>query len=150
MQTFAEKLFVRLQRSSGEKMETRMAVITLISRVVGVHRLILLNFYPFLQRYLQPHQRDVTTLLAALIQVSLLPSKLCSTELLVYHSQPHQCRRGRAGQGRAGQPCDIAALHQGMLAVSSWPAVCPAAEAMSCAQCCGETADALGCAAGLP
>ena len=87
---------MRLQRSSGEKMETRMAVITLISRVVGVHRLILLNFYPFLQRYLQPHQRDVTTLLAALIQVSLLPSKLCSTELLVYYSQPHQCRRGRA------------------------------------------------------
>ena len=82
VQTFAEKLFVRLQRSSGEKMETRMAVITLISRVVGVHRLILLNFYPFLQRYLQPHQRDVTTLLAALIQVCPLPAFPCTTETL--------------------------------------------------------------------
>ena len=50
-----------------------MAMITLISRVVGVHKLLLLNFYPFLQRYLQPHQRDVTTLLAALIQVSTCP-----------------------------------------------------------------------------
>lgn len=69
LQTFAEKLFVRLQKSSGEKMETRTAMITLISRIMGVHKLILLNFYPFLQRYLQPHQRDVTTLLAALIQV---------------------------------------------------------------------------------
>jgi protein SDA1 len=45
-------------------------MITLISRTVGVHKLLLLNFYPFLQRYLQPHQRNVTTLLAALIQVS--------------------------------------------------------------------------------
>ena len=69
LQTFAEKLFVRLQKSSGEKTETRTAMITLISRIMGVHKLILLNFYPFLQRYLQPHQRDVTTLLAALIQV---------------------------------------------------------------------------------
>lgn len=59
-------------------METRAAMITLISRVIGVHRLILLNFYPFLQRYLQPHQRDVTTLLAALIQVRLaVKSYLC-------------------------------------------------------------------------
>ena len=41
----------------------------LVSRVVGVHRLLLVNFYPFLQRYLQPHQRDVTQLLAALVQV---------------------------------------------------------------------------------
>ena len=60
---------MRLQKSSCEKMETRMAMIALISRIIGVHKLILLNFYPFLQRYLQPHQRDVTTLLAALIQV---------------------------------------------------------------------------------
>ena len=96
MQTFAEKLFVRLQRSSGEKMETRMAVITLISRVVGVHRLILLNFYPFLQRYLQPHQRDVTTLLAALIQVSSLPFNLCSH---IGTLQPTPSMQGRAGHG---------------------------------------------------
>ena len=77
LQTFAEKLFVRLQKSSSEKMETRTAMITLISRIVGVHKLILLNFYPFLQRYLQPHQRDVTTLLAALIQVIHAPLHLC-------------------------------------------------------------------------
>lgn len=40
-----------------------------VSRVVGVHRLILLNFYPFLQKYIRPHQHDVTHILAALIQV---------------------------------------------------------------------------------
>ncbi len=69
-QTFAEKLFARLQRSGGERFEARLAMAALVSRVVGVHRLLLVNFYPFLQRYLQPHQRNVTTLLAALIQVS--------------------------------------------------------------------------------
>jgi hypothetical protein len=39
-----------------------------ISRAVGIHRLTLLNFYPYLQRYIQPHQRDVTQLLAAAVQ----------------------------------------------------------------------------------
>ncbi|CAL8470003.1 g9545 [Coccomyxa elongata] len=67
-QTFAEKLFARLQKGSGEKFETRMAIMTLVSRVVGVHKLLLLNFYPFMQRYLQPHQRDVPQLLATLVQ----------------------------------------------------------------------------------
>ena len=89
LQTFAEKLFVRLQKSSGEKMETRTAMITLISRIVGVHKLILLNFYPFLQRYLQPHQRDVTTLLAALIQVLQTPVHL-SLCLWTIGRAPHQ------------------------------------------------------------
>lgn len=53
-------------------------MVSLVSRVVGVHRLLLVNFYPFLQRYLQPHQRDVTQLLAALVQVStaISPSNL--------------------------------------------------------------------------
>lgn len=31
-----------------------------VPRVVGVHKLLLLNFYPFLQKYITPHQRDVT------------------------------------------------------------------------------------------
>lgn len=73
-QTFAEKLFARLQKGSGEKFETRMALMTLVSRVIGVHKLLLLNFYPFMQRYLQPHQRDVPQLLATLVQVCLFSS----------------------------------------------------------------------------
>jgi len=61
-------VFARLQRSGCERFEARLAMAALVSRVVGVHRLLLVNFYPFLQRYLQPHQRDVTQLLAALVQ----------------------------------------------------------------------------------
>lgn len=66
-QGFAEKLFSRLHTCS-EKFEVRMMMLKVIARTIGLHCLILLNFYPFLQRYVQPHQRDVTNLLAAGIQ----------------------------------------------------------------------------------
>ena len=70
-QTFAERLFGRLQRTN-ERLETRLAMMGVISRAVGVHKLLLLNFYPFLQKYIQPHQRDVTHILAILVQVGRL------------------------------------------------------------------------------
>jgi protein SDA1 len=44
------------------------AAATAACRVVGVHKLLLLNFYPFLQKYIAPHQRDVTAVLASLAQ----------------------------------------------------------------------------------
>lgn len=31
-------------------------------------RLLVLNFYPYLQKYIAPHQREVTAVLAALVQ----------------------------------------------------------------------------------
>jgi len=94
-QTFAEKVFARLQRSGCERFEARLAMAALVSRVVGVHRLLLVNFYPFLQRYLQPHQRDVTQLLAALVQAR--PRYL----------QPQPARRHAAAarRARAGAAC---------------------------------------------
>jgi len=63
-QGFAEKLFKQLEQST-ERFEVKLMTISLIGRLVGIHELILLNFYPFLQRFLQPHQRDVTKLLQA-------------------------------------------------------------------------------------
>ncbi|XP_065875920.1 uncharacterized protein [Euphorbia lathyris] len=66
-QGFAEKLFSRLQ-TCNERFEIKMMMLKLIARTVGLHRLILLNFYPFLQKYVQPHQRDITNLLAAGVQ----------------------------------------------------------------------------------
>ena len=68
---FAEKLFKRLQ-GGHERFETRLAMVNVVSRAVGVHKLLLLNFYPFLQKYVAPHQRDVTVILAALVQASLV------------------------------------------------------------------------------
>ena len=34
----------------------------------GAHRLLIPNFYPFVQRYMQPHQREITLVLAYLVQ----------------------------------------------------------------------------------
>ncbi|KAL7093826.1 hypothetical protein ACP275_11G063500 [Erythranthe tilingii] len=66
-QGFAEKLFSRLQ-SSKERFEVKMMMLKVVARTVGLHHLILLNFYPHLQNYVQPHQRDVTNLLASVVQ----------------------------------------------------------------------------------
>ena len=70
LQTFAERLFSRLN-GANERFETRLLMMSVISRAIGVHKLLVLNFYPFLQKYIQPHQRDVTSVLAALVQVRL-------------------------------------------------------------------------------
>ena len=64
-QTFAEHLFGRLQSGGALKFDTKMLLIQVTSRVVGLHRLHLLHLYPFLQRYVQPNQREVTRLLAS-------------------------------------------------------------------------------------
>lgn len=47
-QGWAEKLFRRLQ-GGRERFEARIALVNVVSRTVGVHKLLLLNFYPFLQ-----------------------------------------------------------------------------------------------------
>ncbi|KAJ7543469.1 hypothetical protein O6H91_09G039500 [Diphasiastrum complanatum] len=66
-QGFAEKLFARLN-TCNERFEVKLMLMMVVSRAVGMHRLILLNFYPYVQRYIQPHQRDVTQLLATAVQ----------------------------------------------------------------------------------
>jgi protein SDA1 len=66
-QGFAEKLFSRLQKG-GERFETRLLLMSLVSRSIGVHKLLVLNFYPFLQRYISPSQQEVTSVLACLVQ----------------------------------------------------------------------------------
>jgi protein SDA1 len=65
-QGFAEKLFAKMK--SNIKSETRMLMMSVVSRVIGVHQLLLLNFYPFIQKYISPSRQDITSVLAALIQ----------------------------------------------------------------------------------
>lgn len=100
-QSFAEKLFKKLEHSK-ERFEVRLMLMSLISRLVGLHQvrfilialsiviifessvvcihvqLFLFNFYPFLQRYLQPHQQEVTKILTFLAQASheLVPAEV--------------------------------------------------------------------------
>ncbi|XP_054271250.1 protein SDA1 homolog [Macrosteles quadrilineatus] len=61
-QGMAEKLFKQLE-TSHERFEVRLMTLDAVSRLIGLHQLILLNFYPYIQRFLQPHQKEVTKLL---------------------------------------------------------------------------------------
>jgi len=51
-QGFAENLFSKLQ-TCKERFEIKMMIVKVVARTVGLHRLVLLNFYPFLQKYVQ-------------------------------------------------------------------------------------------------
>lgn len=64
---FSEKLFGSLKRST-DRFEVKLMMMNLLSRLISCHKLQLINFYPWLQRYLQPHQEEVTHILCILAQ----------------------------------------------------------------------------------
>jgi protein SDA1 len=66
-QAFAEKLLQRASKAN-EPFSFRLRVLQLATRLIGRHQLILLNVYPFLQRYLTTSQRQVTVVLACVAQ----------------------------------------------------------------------------------
>jgi protein SDA1 len=68
-QGLCEKLFRRL-RGSNEGFEVRLLMMNMVSRLIGCHQLVLLSFYGFVQRYLSNHQKEVTQILAFLVQAS--------------------------------------------------------------------------------
>lgn len=65
----AERLFAQLE-STTKRFEVKLMTLDVISRLVGVHTLFLSNFYPYLSRFLNPHQRGVTRILQFLAQAS--------------------------------------------------------------------------------
>lgn len=81
-QGFSERLFKQLETST-ERFEVKVMMMDLISRLVGVHQLFLFNLYPFIQRYLQPHQREVTKLLTYFAQAchELVPPEVIESGL---------------------------------------------------------------------
>ncbi|XP_068948112.1 protein SDA1 homolog [Petaurus breviceps papuanus] len=82
-QDFAEKLLKQLENSK-ERFEVKMMLMDLISRLVGIHELFLFNFYPFIQRFLQPHQREVTKILLFAAQAAhqLVPPEIIQSLLM--------------------------------------------------------------------
>ncbi len=46
-----------------------------LSRLIARHKLIILSYYPYLQKYLYPHQRDIVRILAFLAEAchNLIP-----------------------------------------------------------------------------
>ncbi|XP_051960277.1 protein SDA1 homolog [Xyrauchen texanus] len=82
-QDFAEKLLKQLE-SSNERFEVKIMLMELISRLVGIHELFLFNFYPFVQRFLQPHQREVTKILLCAAQAAhqLVPPEIIESVIM--------------------------------------------------------------------
>lgn len=93
-QVLAEKLFKRL-RQSNELFEVKLTLMNFISRLVGCHKLIHLTFYSFLQKYLTAHQKDVTKILAYLIQAchDLVPPEelLPVVKAIAHHFITERC-----------------------------------------------------------
>ncbi|XP_050437859.1 protein SDA1 homolog [Adelges cooleyi] len=68
-QGFAEKLFHQLEKRH-ERFEVKMLTLDVVSRLIGLHQLILFNFYPYVQRFLQPHQKEVVRMMQFVAQSS--------------------------------------------------------------------------------
>ena len=68
---------MRRIKKSTEKFDVRLLMINLASRLIGAHRLMLPSFYPFVMRYMQPHQRDVTSILASSVRPWPPPAVAC-------------------------------------------------------------------------
>ncbi|CAH1968389.1 unnamed protein product [Acanthoscelides obtectus] len=68
-QGMAEKLFQQLEMTN-KRFEVKLMTLDVISRLIGLHNLFLFNFYPYILRFLQPHQREVTRMLQFCAQAS--------------------------------------------------------------------------------
>jgi len=76
-QGFAERLMSQVEKTT-ERFEVKLMMLDLVSRLIGVHSLFLFNFYPYLQRFMQPHQREVPKILLFGAQAShdLVPPEI--------------------------------------------------------------------------
>lgn len=76
-QGMAEDLFKQLQ-DGNERFEVKLLHLDLISRLIGIHDLFLFSYYPYITRFLQPHQRQVTRILQFAAQASheLVPPEI--------------------------------------------------------------------------
>ncbi|XP_013104902.2 protein SDA1 homolog [Stomoxys calcitrans] len=68
-QGMAEGLFKQLQ-NNNERFEVKLMHLDVISRLIGIHELFLFSFYPYITRFIQPHQRQVTRVLQFAAQAS--------------------------------------------------------------------------------
>lgn len=71
-QGFAETLFSKHVQNSKAKfaLETKILVLQLVSRLVGLHKLIVLSLYSYFLKHLTPRQACVTSYLACLAQAT--------------------------------------------------------------------------------
>ena len=70
-QTWTERLLSRLHTTGAASLggwESKLLCLQVLTRCIGAHSLLLPNIYPFLQRHVAPHARDVTHILACAAQ----------------------------------------------------------------------------------
>ncbi|KAI1506726.1 SDA1-domain-containing protein [Biscogniauxia marginata] len=75
-QGFSETLFDQhLNSKSKLTLDTKLAVLQLVTRLVGLHKLTVINLYSWFSSRLQPRERNVTSIMASLAQAthSLVP-----------------------------------------------------------------------------
>jgi hypothetical protein len=93
-----------------------------VSRTIGVHQLILEYFYPYIQRYLAPSQRDVVAVLAALVQAChklVLPDCLRPVLKQLVDQFVHDKARPEVRRSRNRQPCVCPSL----FSLSTWSVI---------------------------
>lgn len=71
-QGFAESLFSKHVQNSKSKLqlESKLLVLQLVSRLVGLHKLTVLSLYSYFLKHLTPRQASVTSFLACLAQAT--------------------------------------------------------------------------------
>lgn len=71
-QGFAESMFSKhLQNTKSKlKLEQKLLVLQLVSRLIGLHKLTVLSFYSYFLKHLTPRQPSFTSFLASLAQAS--------------------------------------------------------------------------------
>ncbi|KAG7154659.1 SDA1-like [Homarus americanus] len=68
-QDMADRLYKRLEKMN-ERFEVKLMTMDMISRLIGIHHLYIPNFYPLVQRFLFPHQREVTKVMVFAAQAA--------------------------------------------------------------------------------
>lgn len=113
---FVEKLFAALKRST-DSFEFKLLMLNVISRVIGAHKLIFLDLYSFLLKYIQPHQKNVTQVLAYAAQAShdLVPPdviaplvKAIANNFISEHCRPEVIAAGLNGLTHICTRCPLA------------------------------------------
>lgn len=114
--TWAEKLF-SLLRNSNDPFETKLIMLDVLTRLIGIHKLILLEIYSFLLRYIQPHQKHVGQILAFAAQASheLIPPDVIqplvqaiANAFISDHSMPEVIVAGLNGVREMVKRCPLA------------------------------------------
>lgn len=82
-QGFSDRLFSRLRATTSNnafKFEMRLLLMNVLTRIIGVHKLMVLGLYDFMIVYLKSQQREVTSILAYAAQAShnLVPPEYIS------------------------------------------------------------------------